>query len=45
MDYFKLLRKIKNKKQEKIFLVIDEKSYTYKEVYNATKLLINKLRI
>ena len=44
MDYFKLLRKIKNKKQEKIFLVIDEKSYTYKEVYNATKLLINKLR-
>ncbi|WP_297420681.1 AMP-binding protein [Clostridium sp.] len=43
MNYFKLLKEISRLRENKDFLVIDEKKYTYGEVYNASKLLGQKL--
>lgn len=39
MDYFKLLKEISRVRENKKFLVVDEKTYTYEEVYKASKSL------
>lgn len=43
MDYLKLLREISRIRKDENFLVIDEKIYTYEEVYKTSKLLGQKL--
>ena len=44
MDYFKLLQEIKNRYEHKVFLIIDEKSYTYGQIYGEAKLLGEKIK-
>lgn len=44
MDYFKLLQEIKNRYEHKVFLIIDEKSYTYGQIYKESKLLGEKIK-
>jgi long-chain acyl-CoA synthetase len=43
MDYFKLLEEISNTRENKDFLVINEKKYTYSEIYKISKLLGEKI--
>lgn len=43
MDYLRLLREISKTRKDKKFLIIDEKKYTYEQVYKSSKLLGEKL--
>lgn len=43
MDYFKLLKEISKTRENKKFLIINDKIYTYKQVYKASKLLGQKI--